>query len=64
MKAITLEEFAKIANVSTRTLRRWLKKPETLIPQPLPLRGRVNCFGSMKLRNGYTGQKDERHEPH
>lgn len=44
MKAITLEQFAEMANVSTRTLRRWLNKPETLVPQPFTPVGKRKLF--------------------
>ncbi|EFX1258514.1 hypothetical protein EZ138_20265, partial [Shigella flexneri] len=44
MKAITLEQFAAMANVSTRTLRRWLKKPSTGVPLPFTPRGTRQLF--------------------
>ena len=50
MKAITLEEFAKMANVSTRTLRRWLKKPSNGIPLPFTPRGCRQLFWEHEVK--------------
>ena len=50
MKAITLEQFAKMANVSTRTLRRWLKKPSIGIPLPFTPRGTRPLFWEHEVK--------------
>lgn len=50
MKAITLKEFAKMANVSTRTLRRWLKKPSNGIPLPFTPRGCRQLFWEHEVK--------------
>lgn len=50
MKAITLEQFAAMANVSTRTLRRWLKKPSTGVPLPFTPRGTRQLFWEHEVK--------------